>query len=724
MCIFRCLEWILKSGDDKLLEVPDQQLRNYVICADHFEVNQFINELKKSLNFFALPRLYTPRESSPPKEQSFNPKKTVPRPCSSTLDEERTSKSNSQRQNVDDKSQTSQVAPKQDETAQTETGDSNNVSAQIEPRASIESGDNTPRKAKLRAKLCKQMLLVNRKRSQLHFHRKKKDKLPVADLLLQLNEHLSGHPLTLLKMQLNHKKRIPWEQDEKEFAISTFYRSPSLYRTWLKQGFKLPSEKTVRKWINIMNLAPGITSEVKEKFKQKVDCMSEHEKQCILIFDEIAIKKWLSYNSKTDEEEGRQDLGELGRDKCLASQALVFMVRGLLYSWKMPFSYYLSSGTVKNFNLMILIDLVLEALIEIGLHVRAITCDQGTSNQKVIECLGVSEEKPYFMFKEKKIFVVFDIPHLLKCVRNNLMANDFVVDGEVVTWRSIANLASCDSKSTLARAAPKLSQRHVMPNAFDKMNVKLAAQIFSHTVFSALMAHATVGSDCENRQETIATANFVEKMNNLFDNLNSRSTSDPNPHRLPISNKNHLVLNNIKEAIVWIGRWTLKDKKKRCPPTFKNFRLTLKSILLLWDDLRQEGVHFLLTSRLHQDPLESLFSVIRQRVGYGRNPSSQQFRQALQHNMSVRLTMPPESANCEADNDENILLASGLSTTNNTSSTSNSGVFNRSAGTNFHLHYFFKIQFCFSNVISKFKTGVLTNFRRRIQIVLYIEKHL
>ncbi|KAJ8892312.1 hypothetical protein PR048_004892, partial [Dryococelus australis] len=90
--------------------------------------------------------------------------------------------------------------------------------------------------------------------------------------------------------------------------------------------------------------------------------MSEHEKESVLLFDEMAIKKWLNYDIKNDMEEGRQDLGQKGTSSDLASQALV--------------------GTVKKVELMLTLDLVLEPLLEIGLHVIATVCDQGTSNQK------------------------------------------------------------------------------------------------------------------------------------------------------------------------------------------------------------------------------------------------------------------------------------------------------------------------------------------------------
>ena len=82
---------------------------------------------------------------------------------------------------------------------------------------------------------------------------------------------------------------------------------------------------------------------------------------------------------------------------------------------------------------------------------------------------------------------------------------------------------------------------------------------------------------------------------------------------------------------------------------------TINSILLLWNELKQSGTKFLLTSFLNQDPLENLFSVIRHRGGYNPRPSVRQFRIALQNNIKVRL-LSDSNSNCEEDHAENLDL--------------------------------------------------------------------
>ncbi|KAF2895726.1 hypothetical protein ILUMI_10450 [Ignelater luminosus] len=89
----------------------------------------------------------------------------------------------------------------------------------------------------------------------------------------------------------------------------------------------------------------------------------------------------------------------------------------------------------------------------------------------------------------------------------------------------------------------------------------------------------------------------------------------------------------------------------------------------MWSDLREEGYSFLLTSRLQQDPLENLFSAVRSKEGFNFNPSCASIRASLQFNIFMGLQQPPETKNCETDDDISLDLA--LETEDLASSSSN-----------------------------------------------------
>ena len=135
----------------------------------------------------------------------------------------------------------------------------------------------------------------------------------------------------------------------------------------------------------------------------------------------MGIKSSLSYNVFTDGIEGLEDFGSLGQTKFMANHAVSFMVRGLSKKWKQSIGYFLTSGPLKG---NVLNDLTMEAITRlhaIGLHVKVLVCDQGSKNRQFLKLFSdVSVDKPYFSYSGNKVYVIYDPPHLIKNVRNNL----------------------------------------------------------------------------------------------------------------------------------------------------------------------------------------------------------------------------------------------------------------------------------------------------------------
>ena len=87
------------------------------------------------------------------------------------------------------------------------------------------------------------------------------------------------------------------------------------------------------------------------------------------------------------------------------------------------------------------------------------------------------------------------------------------------------------------------------------------------------------------------------------------------------------------------------------------FRNNIRAILDMWNDLEAEGYKFLLAARLNQDPIECLFSMIRARGGFDRNPTTRQlirFLVAIIAMQFIRLSKS-SNTNCRQDNDVNLL---------------------------------------------------------------------
>lgn len=69
--------------------------------------------------------------------------------------------------------------------------------------------------------------------------------------------------------------------------------------------------------------------------------------------------------------------------------------------------------------------------------------------------------------------------------------------------------------------APKLTYAHVHPEPFEKMKVRLAAQVFSHSEAAGMSAALNQGILPTSSKSTI---NFTNNMDRLFDIFNSSDT--------------------------------------------------------------------------------------------------------------------------------------------------------------------------------------------------------
>lgn len=89
-----------------------------------------------------------------------------------------------------------------------------------------------------------------------------------------------------------------------------------------------------------------------------------------------------------------------------------------------------------------------------------------------------------------KLVHIYDVPHLIKCIRNNLMTKNliFSVDGteKCAKWSHIKELYKVDSEIPDCKMLPRLTDQHVIPEKVLKMKVKYATQIFSQRVSSTM----------------------------------------------------------------------------------------------------------------------------------------------------------------------------------------------------------------------------------------------
>lgn len=475
--------------------------------------------------------------------------------------------------------------------------------------------------------------------------------LKLNDILSVTEKHLSkaGHAFLAAQINLSSKraKGRRYTCGMKSLALSLFYKGPRAYN-FLSNIFTLPSKSSLHLWLQRLSVPAGISCDVLEVLKLRVNDLSPRDRVCSLLIDEVSLKTSLCYDQRLDVVVGFEDMGTGNRNAKLASSSLVFMVRGLALNWKQPLGYFLTQSACKGDILPALLLDCLDKLRNIGLQVVVVISDQGSNFVHMTKTLGVSPDRPYFEHLGCIYHYLFDPPHLLKSIRNNLQKYAFVFDvSKRAEWADIDAFFKLDEQQRF-RLAPRLTKKHIELPAFTKMKVKLAAQVISRSVAAGLETHAALkcgqGSD---------TAEFITVFDDLFDGLNSSQRMCVKKFKCAIADDTeHIAM--FEERLNWIK--TLKVVAKNGKDVtnivkcLTGWQLTLSSVISLWSLLKNTyNFDFLLTRRLNQDALENFFSVIRQRGGNCDNPTPLHFSRLFKQVCCNSLLTPVAGSNCEVD---------------------------------------------------------------------------
>ena len=350
-----------------------------------------------------------------------------------------------------------------------------------------ESKDSVGRRInRLKSRVHRQKMRIQKLETELEAEKKKASSDCMAGL--------SKAAKTIFSLQRRTAGMAPkarrYTEDEMTQALALYYQGARAYR-FLRKQFVLPSTRVLRKNMEKIRLRPGFHDAVLGVMKEKFKSASPSQKMCVLSFDEMTVKTKLTYLRGAEMIEGYQDLGRLGRQKVVATHALVFMVRGVTTQWKQAIGYFLSSGPAKAASIKDLIIDSIGKLKEAGMNVIATVCDMGAANQQTYKLLGV-DRCGSFRCGDEKVTALHDVPHLFKCLRNALINYDISVDGKVAKWRHLVQLHNADKDRPL-RVVPKLKALHLRPTAFKKMTVRLATQALSRSVAAGLSLYTDFG---------------------------------------------------------------------------------------------------------------------------------------------------------------------------------------------------------------------------------------
>lgn len=492
-------------------------------------------------------------------------------------------------------------------------------------------------------------LITDSQKESVNFHKKFKKINPLIQELIK-NE------INNLNSNLKDKKTgFRYSEEIKLFCLFLYFTSPKAYRNLCKY-FTWPSKATLDKHINSELMNTGISEEV----LNYIDNLNllDRDSVCILLVDEVHLTSFLSYDAKEDKLIGKCDLSGFGEDKKRAADlALTFMLVSYAKNIKIPIGFFFNHSTVSASCLNQIVQKVIVDLFKVNVHIKMLTCDQGTSNQSLAKLMNVSIDRPFFdvlVEEEEEIvqrtFFCFDIPHILKCIRNNFMRHGRIefkyMDKKYTADWNHVKLTYMTDKKNVVSMIPKITEKHIYPTKFQQMKVKYAAQVLSRSFAAAMETMSEDPEINEIGNEAKGTILFLRIINDTFDILNNRSCCESKYLKeYSESFFNLIELESVIESMRFIGPQNI--------PCLKNLLLSIKSIILFQQELYTiYKIEYVLTKRLNQDALENFFAMLRFHTKENNNLRPQSFRTsfvALLFSLFFKRKNLTSNKNCEED---------------------------------------------------------------------------
>lgn len=514
--------------------------------------------------------------------------------------------------------------------------------------------------ARLRRKLAARNKLIQNLKEKLRNLRGLKN---FQDLLMKydlFNMNSAGRRFLLRTAKLWVKKARgrDYTVDEKATCLAIFKQNTYGYR-FLSSFLPLPSPYTLTNALGKIPIWPGINNIIFDNLKERAKKLVRRDKICSLIFDEMSLKASLTYMSKYGIITGFENFGGETTSGRFADRVLMFMLRGIQSKWIQPIAFYFCESPVKTPQLVHCIKEVLQALFETGLKVQVTVCDHVKTNVAAINSLidesraaftrtGREFRSVGFYFKDWEIIHIYDPPHLMKSIRNNLLTKDliFTMDGHSfkASWTMILNWYEWDCY----RMCLKLTDRHLIAEQIPKMKVKHAVQVLSRSVAAAVDNYACIyGYDR-------GTGKCCEFFDILFDSVNSRQLNPS--HLKPLdcvlrTGSAHFNFwkkaQNILSTMKFVDAQGHSSSNSVC---ITSWSFNLRGFEALWNVLNDLGFRYVSLRNINLDPLINFFEQTRSHVDCNTGPTCSQFIGSFKTIMvNSKQLARKEGFNCEDD---------------------------------------------------------------------------
>lgn len=368
-----------------------------------------------------------------------------------------------------------------------------------------------------------------------------------------------------------------YSQAIRKFCFRQFYYSPAGYQS-LRDFFSsnLPTRRVIQMWYSTVDGSPGINQSAMGILREKAlsfETQNGHKLHLTLISDEMAIRKQIcwsndtqsfsGFSSNTNSSQHPGDKDENIPKLQVAKDALVFMVVGP--DFKLAVGYYLLNGLDSIDRAALTVDTI-RSVEATGAVVMSLTSDGLKANVVVAQELGAQFDKQITYihsptYPEKKFFIIFDPPHMLKLVRKQFSEKALSHQNRPLNWDLLRVLVVKQSSGNF-NLRNKLTDHHI--KWYQKpMNVRMAAETISNSVANALeqLRQDGYAEFIDNE----ATVEFLRIFNNAFDILNiaQKTQSDDGYKQRICNNTAEIFFSFLEKFKQYILDLEIKVKTKK-----------------------------------------------------------------------------------------------------------------------------------------------------------------
>ncbi|CAL8071306.1 unnamed protein product [Orchesella dallaii] len=258
--------------------------------------------------------------------------------------------------------------------------------------------------------------------------------------------------LTSLKYAKSKGKGMRYDSDWLLQALLIKIRSPKGYRQLrADEVIPLPHPNHLTQYLRGIPCQFGfndfIFAELEKQFRDKLgrDC------QIVLVFDEVKVQEAITFDKSTLKFQGFIDYAEFTGDLKVkpnapkeADHCLVFMIQSLNSKMTQPIASFATRGAAPGGILAKMIVSCITRLENVNLQVVGVVCDGAATNKSAWKELGIGVKDGAVINKitnpadeSRNVFFFTDVPHVLKCIRNNLLKKEIaMVRGTIFRFQS------------------------------------------------------------------------------------------------------------------------------------------------------------------------------------------------------------------------------------------------------------------------------------------------